>query len=164
MISYCILHTHTHTYFFNQGLPIHPSILNSIIISLSYPWVNKSPLWLDPWPVACQAPLSMEFSRKEYLSGLSFPILEDLPNPEIKPMSLVSSAYRFPQQHHGKESTCQCRRSKRCSFHPWDRKILYSREWQPIPVFLPGKFHGQRRLAGYSSWGCKRVRHNWLHI
>ena len=97
----------------------------------------------------------MEFSRKEYLSGLSFPILEDLPNPEIKPMSLVSSAYRFPQQYHGKESTCQCRRSKRCSFHPWDRKILYSREWQPIPVFLPGKFHGQRRLAGYSSWGCK---------
>ena len=26
---------------------------------------------------------------------------------------------------------------------------------RPIPVFLPGKFHGQRSLAGYSSWGCK---------
>ena len=29
------------------------------------------------------------------------------------------------------------------------------REWQPTPVFLPGKFHEQRSLAGYSPWGCK---------
>ena len=28
-------------------------------------------------------------------------------------------------------------------------------EWQPTPVFLPGELHGQRSLAGYSSWGCK---------
>ena len=28
-------------------------------------------------------------------------------------------------------------------------------KWQPTPVFLPGKPHGQRRLVGYSSWGCK---------
>ena len=27
--------------------------------------------------------------------------------------------------------------------------------WQPIPIFLPGKFHGQKNLAGYSPWGCK---------
>ena len=30
-----------------------------------------------------------------------------------------------------------------------------------IPVFLPGKLHGQRSLAGYSLWGCKRVDHDW---
>ena len=29
------------------------------------------------------------------------------------------------------------------------------RKWQPTPVFLPGKSHGQRSLAGYSPWGCK---------
>ena len=29
------------------------------------------------------------------------------------------------------------------------------REWQPTPVFLPGEFHGQRSLAGYSPWGHK---------
>ena len=29
------------------------------------------------------------------------------------------------------------------------------RKWQPAPVFLPGKFHGQRSLVGYSPWGCK---------
>ena len=28
-------------------------------------------------------------------------------------------------------------------------------QWQPIPAFLPGEFHGQRSLAGYSSWGHK---------
>ena len=28
--------------------------------------------------------------------------------------------------------------------------------WQPTPVFLPGELHGQRILAGYSSWGCKK--------
>ena len=29
------------------------------------------------------------------------------------------------------------------------------RNWQPTPVFLPGEFHGQRSLVGYSPWGCK---------
>ena len=29
------------------------------------------------------------------------------------------------------------------------------RKWQPTPVFLPGEFHGQRSIAGYSPWGCK---------
>ena len=36
-----------------------------------------------PWTVACQARLSMEFSRQEYLSGLPFPSLEDLPDAGI---------------------------------------------------------------------------------
>ena len=47
----------------------------------------------------------------------------------------------------GKESTCQCRR---CRFNPWAGKISWRSKWQPIPVFLPGKFHGQRSLVGYS--------------
>ena len=37
-----------------------------------------------PWIVACQAPLSMGFSRQEYWSGLPFPSPEDLPDPGIK--------------------------------------------------------------------------------
>ena len=40
-------------------------------------------------------------------------------------------------------------------FNPWVGKIPWSRKWQPTPVFLPGKFHGQRSLAGYSAWGRK---------
>ena len=34
------------------------------------------------------------------------------------------------------------------------------RQWQATPVFLPGKFHGQRRLAGYNPQSCKELRHN----
>ena len=35
------------------------------------------------------------------------------------------------------------------------RKIFWRRKWQPTPIFLPGKSHGQRSLVGYSPWGCK---------
>ena len=49
-----------------------------------------SAVCVTPWTVAPQAPLSMEFSMKEYWSGLPFPIPRDLPNPGIKPMSLAS--------------------------------------------------------------------------
>ena len=42
--------------------------------------------------VACQMPLSMGFSRQEYWSGLSFPLPGDLPDPGIKPTSLMSPA------------------------------------------------------------------------
>ena len=41
----------------------------------------------DPWTVACQAPLSMGFTRQGYLSGLLFPSPGDLPNRGIKPGS-----------------------------------------------------------------------------
>ena len=51
-----------------------------------------------------------------------------------------------------KEFACQCRGHR---FDPWVRKIPGRRKWQPTPVFLPGKFHGQRSLAGYSPWGRK---------
>ena len=34
------------------------------------------------------------------------------------------------------------------------RKIPWRRVWLPTPVFFPREFHGQRNLAGYSSWGC----------
>ena len=39
----------------------------------------------------------------------------------------------------------------------WIRKIPWRREWLPTPVFLPGEFHGQRRLAGYSPKGHKQL-------
>ena len=39
---------------------------------------------------------------------------------------------------------------------PWAEKIPWRREWQPTPVLLSGKFHGQRSLVGYSPWGRKK--------
>ena len=44
-------------------------------------------------------------------------------------------------------------------FDPWVEKIPWRRKWQLTPVFLPGKSHGQKSLAGYSPWG-HRVRHD----
>ena len=39
--------------------------------------------------------------------------------------------------------------------NPQVRKIPWRKEWQPTPVFLPGEFHGQRNLMGYSPWSRK---------
>ena len=47
-------------------------------------------LFVTPWTVVCQAPLSMEFSKQKYWSGLSFPTPRDLPDPGIKPTSPAS--------------------------------------------------------------------------
>ena len=63
----------------------------------------------------------------------------------------------LPWWFRGEESVYQCRR---CGLDPWVRKVPWRRKWQPTPVFLPGKSHGQRSLAGYRSWGCKRVGHD----
>ena len=49
-------------------------------------------LFGTPWTVACQAPLSMGFSRQEYWSRLPCPPPGDLPDPRTEPMSLVSPA------------------------------------------------------------------------
>ena len=53
--------------------------------ALSWVW-----LCATPWTVACQAPLSMEFSRQEYRKGLPFPTPKDLPHLGINPMSPAS--------------------------------------------------------------------------
>ena len=57
--------------------------------------------------------------------------------------------------HSGKESACQCSRHRRCRCDPCVRKTPWRRKRQPISTFLPGKFHGQRSLAGYNLWLCK---------
>ena len=44
-------------------------------------------LFVIPWTIACQAPMSMEFSRQECWSGLPFPPPGDLPTPGIEPTS-----------------------------------------------------------------------------
>ena len=49
-------------------------------------------LFVTPWSVACQTPLSMGFSRQEYWSGLPFLSPGDLPDPGVEPTSLASLA------------------------------------------------------------------------
>ena len=45
-----------------------------------------------------------------------------------------------------------CPKCMRAGFDPWVGKIPCRRKWQTAPVFLPGKCHGQRSLAGYIPW------------
>ena len=61
----------------------------------------------------------------------------------------------LPRWYPGKEPACQCRSRKRREFDPWVGKIPWRREWEPSTLFLLGKSHGQRSLAGYSPRGRK---------
>ena len=87
-----------------------------------------------------------------------------------KEMSLLfSTLSRFVmgllRWHNGKESTCQCRRCSKCGFEHWVWKIPWGRKWQPTPVFLSGKLHGQRSLGSsawsqtwLSNWACTHTQ------
>ena len=83
-----------------------------------------------------------EFNNKICLAGIKM----------ISPIAL----WGFPGGASGKEPTCSCRRLKRLGFDPWVEKIPWSMKWQSTPVFLLGKPHGQRSLAGNSPWGRKQ--------
>ena len=54
---------------------------------------------------------------------------------------------------------CQriCLQCRRPGFYPWIGRIIWRKEWLLTPVFLPGEFHGQRSLVGYSPWGHKEL-------
>jgi len=85
-----------------------------------------------------QDPLAKEQSLKPHTSYFQNPL---------------QNYTRASQVAHGKE----CKRCRRHWFDPWVGKIHWSRKWQLTPVFLPGKFHGQRCLEGYSPWGHKEL-------
>ena len=53
-----------------------------------------------------------------------------------------------------------CLQCSRCRIRSLACEDPLKRKCQSTPVFMPGKSHGQRSLAGYSPWGNKRVGHN----
>ena len=71
--------------------------------------------------------------------------------------SITTTTKGLPWQLGGKESACQCRRCRRHRFSLWVGKIPWGRKWQPIPVFLPEKFHGQWSLVV-----SQKVRCDWV--
>ena len=62
--------------------------LTNKVVCMCY-MLNRVQLFMILWTVACQTPLSMEFSRQEYWSGLPFPTPGDIPDPGIEPASLA---------------------------------------------------------------------------
>ena len=65
--------------------------------------LSRVGLFVTPWTVAYQAPLSVGFSREEYWSGLPFPSPGDLPNPGIEPGSPALQADTLPSEPRGRD-------------------------------------------------------------
>ena len=109
------------------------------------PWHPNQNEHLFLWdlPYLCSAPLIWHWSHRDVHPWLPFCNDEKLNK-------------RLPWWLRGQESACWCRRLQ---FDTWFGNIPWRRKWQPTPVFLSGKFHGQRSLEGHSPWGCKRVGH-----
>ena len=120
------------------------SFFNLIHISLEYLWGQSSLIWES---LVLGGPI--EF----YVPLLYFA----LTNCVIYNVIPVLIRKGLPRWLSDIEFACQCRRCRRHEFAPWIRQIPWRRKWQLAPVFLPGKSHGQRSLAGYSPWDHKRV-------
>ena len=107
---------------------------------------------LQHYRLACQAPLSMEFSRQEYWSGLPFPSPEDLPNPGMEPASLVSPALagRFFTTSANREaqdlffSFCACETS-----YPLNSFLIPSSSpWHPPFFSFVSEFNSVTYISG----------------
>ena len=95
---------------------------------------GSRPWGLDQLPRALPSGVAGEDSRIPWLEG----------------KTVLQSLVGLPGGASGKEPTYPCRRWKRPGFDPWVGKIPWRRAWQPTPVLLSGKSHGQRTLVGYS--------------
>ena len=131
-------------------------------------------LFTTPRTVAHQASLSMGFSRHEYWSGLPFSSPGDLPDPGIESWfpslqadylpseppgksreaaSLISHLHLTPGFPGGtviKNLPANAGDARDSGLIPWIRKIPWSRDLQPTPVFMPGESPGQRNQLGCS--------------
>ena len=76
----------------------------SFLLWMNNVCVQLCPALVTPWTVACQAPLSIGFSRQEYWSGLSFPPPGNFPNPGIEPRSPTLQVDSLQSEPAGKPS------------------------------------------------------------
>ena len=119
----------------------------------SYLWVSKwkllSPVWLfeTPWTIACQAPLSLEFSRQEYWSGLPCPSPGVLPHLGIEPRAPPLQVDSLLPEPPGKPPWCKHLANSR-------RRLLMFREglWPLLEqrCFLPLSSTGRTQGASDS--------------
>ena len=91
--------------------------------------------------------ISLEEKKKKIISIREYQLLE-----------IVWPYMGFPGGSDCKESACDLGDPGSI---PGSGRSPWRKECQSTPIFLPGEFHGQRRLAGYSPRG-HRVRHDWV--
>ena len=154
-----------------SGLPF---LLQCMKVKSEREVAQSCPTLATPWTAAHQAPPSMGVSRQKYWSGVPLPSPYSSPRKWKSHSQFANSQWVENAEEKGlsrllsgKESTCQCRKCKRLEFDPWVRQIPWRRKWQPTPVSLSGKSHGQRTLVGYSPWDCKgskMTKHAYKYI
>ena len=77
-------------------------LANGLCVCVCAQLLQLCPTLCDPWTVACQVPLFMEFSRQEYYSGQPFPSPWDFPDTVIKPRSPALQVDSLPSETPGK--------------------------------------------------------------
>ena len=110
-----------------------------------------SRVWLCVTPMDCQKPLPMEFSRQEYWSGLPFPTLGDLHDPEIEPRSPALQVDSLPSEPPGETSLNKSVRFCYSNKQDWDLSCF---EQQTMYFFLFKKhlFIWLCKIFGCSMW------------
>ena len=108
--------------------------------------LNRVRLFLTPWTVAYQAPLSMGFSRQEYCSGSPFPSPGNLVIQRQNRVFRVAARRSLPGSA-GKKSACN---AGDLGLIPGSGRSPGKGKRLPTPVFWPGEFHGL-----YRPWGHK---------
>ena len=101
-------------------------------------WESVSGVWplATPWTVACQAPLSMKFSRQEYWSGYPFPSPGDLPNSRIELRSPTLQVDSLPSETLGKPMVFGIKVVKKITHIPIMHVCVlshFSRVWLFVP-------------------------------
>ena len=139
-----------------------------------------------PWITARQASLSITNSQSSFrltsielvmssrypqIQHISTQVLDLFPLRSAHPLvffisvkngTLIYSVVQAPVAQ-WQRICLQCRRYKRHEFNLWAEQIPWRMAWQPILVFSPREFHGQRSLVGSSPWGRKELdRTEWL--
>ena len=110
----------------------------------------KTQQWPQDWNRSVFIPIPKKGNPKECSNYCTIALISHASNVQNSPSQpsaihkpWTSRCSSFPDSY-DKEPACQCRRHKRCWFDPWVGKSSLRRAWQPTPVFLPGKAHGQR--------------------
>ena len=144
-------------------------------------WVKVTQLCLTletTWTVACQAPLSMEFSRQEYWSVLPFPSPGDLPNPGIKPRSPALQVDSLPTELWGKpysnpksagfsdvsadkESVCSVEDAGDSGSIPGLGRSPGEKNGRLHSSILAWRIPWTEEPGGLQFTGLQRVGHNW---
>ena len=119
---------------------VHGILQARILVKVKVKVTQSVWLFAIPWTVAHQDPLSIEFSRQEYWSGLQFPSPGDLPDPGIKPGSPALQADSLPSE------------LLEWVAIPFSRGSSQPRDWTQVSR-IAGKF--------FTSWATREAREYW---